>query len=767
MSDHDNNQPRALRRILGLMAGQRLLILGGIILALIATLSSIGLLMTAGWFITATALAGIAVGGAAAGGAIAFNFHFPSGFIRGFALSRTSGRYAERLVTHEATFRALTDLRLWLFARLIPQVPGPIGRDEQGRGLRLGDIMTRLTADIDALDNLYLRIIVPSTIALIVVIVVGAIMAMHSPLIAITTIVSLAIAAIAVPALTHRLGKARGEQLIQTRAVMRSDIADLSDGIAELAVYGATQSRIDAIAERNGDLSQQQIGMASIAGLGTSLGQFCQGLALLIGLIIGVMQYQAGVISGPVLAMILFGILACFEAVSPLSLAYQLLGQTRTAARRVLALADAPTAVTGDQTNTDAIDLKHGLSIEGVSFVYPSNDRPALDSLTLALEPGDRVAVVGSSGAGKSTLLGLLLKMHQPDQGEIRWGGSDLASLHPDRLYQDIGVLDQRPQLFAGTIRDNLQIGRANADEAAMMAVLRQVDLDDLVESLPTGLDTWLGEAGAKLSGGQSRRLALARLLLKDPALLLLDEPTEGLDPVTERAVVDELKTICAGRTVILITHRLAPLGLTNRVISLEAGCITGEEPADQFIERTRAAITEAIENTAISKPADRPVPLATPTPNLIEEPVSAPVNSAAEPSTAPQLEKLASWWLRPLYFGIGVFCLVLGLVGVFVPGLPTTIFLIIALWAFSRSSQAFHDWLWQHPRFGPSLKAWSEHRVVPRRAKIAAGLMMAASVAIMAALGSPLWVTILVAAICLGVMAYIAPKPEAPPTSE
>ena len=141
--------------------------------------------------------------------------------------------------------------------------------------------------------------------------------------------------------------------------------------------------------------------------------------------------------------------------------------------------------------------------------------------------------------------------------------------------------------------------------------------------------------------------------------------------------------------------------------------------------------------------------------------------SSAAEPSPAPQLEKLASWWLRPLYFGIGVFCLVLGLVGVFVPGLPTTIFLIIALWAFSRSSQAFHDWLWQHPRFGPSLKAWSEHRVVPRRAKIAAGLMMAASVAIMAALGSPLWVTILVAAICLGVMAYIAPKPEAPPTSE
>ncbi|MEM6904241.1 MAG: ABC transporter transmembrane domain-containing protein, partial [Pseudomonadota bacterium] len=346
------------------------------------------------------ALAGIAAGGAAAGGAIAFNFHFPSGFIRGFALSRTAGRYAERLVTHEATFRALADLRLWLFSRLMPQVPGPIGRDSQGRGLRLGDVMTRLTADIDQLDNLYLRIMVPTSAAVIIVAGIGTLMAMFSPLIAATTIACLAAAGIGVPAITHRLGKAKGETLVAERSLMRSDITDLSDGIAELAVYGATPARIEAIGERDKTLSKQQVSMASTAGIGTALGQICQGLAVLLGLMIGIAEYQAGLISGPILAMLLFGIMACFEAVAPLHLAYQLLGQTRAAARRILALADAPTAMTGDDTT--AIDLEHPLAFEDVSFVYPGGDRPAIDRLSLTLEPGARLAVVGPSGAGKS-----------------------------------------------------------------------------------------------------------------------------------------------------------------------------------------------------------------------------------------------------------------------------------------------------------------------------------------------------------------------------
>ncbi|MEM6903374.1 MAG: DUF454 family protein, partial [Pseudomonadota bacterium] len=371
---------------------------------------------------------------------------------------------------------------------------------------------------------------------------------------------------------------------------------------------------------------------------------------------------------------------------------------------------------------------------------------------------------------GKSTLLGLLLKIHQPDQGQISWGGADLASLDPDRLYEQVGVLDQKPQLFAGTIRDNLLIGKPDADDGALMAVLRQVGLDDLTATLPLGLDTWLGEAGAKLSGGQSRRLALARLLLKDPALLLLDEPTEGLDPITERHVVEELKTICSGRTVILITHRLAPLSLTERVVTLDEGRVSEEEPADTFIDRTRQAITDAITASATGK---RQVaqPLATnPVPIVERSPVSQPAPSAAplqptapKPQTRP---KLASWWLRPLYFGIGVFCLTLGTIGVIMPGLPGTIFLIVALWAFARSSQRFHDWLWNHQRFGPVLVAWSRHRVVPRKAKLAATIAMGISIGLMAITGAPQAVTIGMAIICLGVLAYLWRKPEQIPVS-
>lgn len=744
MSNEKHIRQPVIRTLLSQMTGRRGWMIGGALLALLATLSSIGLLMTAGWFITATGIAGFGV----IGGAIAFNFHFPAGIIRGFALSRTAGRYAERIVTHEATFRALTDLRIWLFGKLIPLAPGRLG------DLRIGDVLTRLTSDIDQLDAIYLRLLVPSFIALIIALLLGGIIAVFEPVIAVTALALLALAGIAVPMLSNRLGRPVGEALVDQRANLRGDVSDTIDGLAELLVYGADermQAQIMAAQER---LGQQQKRMSGITGFGSFATNALSGSAMIAAMVLGLIAVTEGRIEGPILVMIVFGIMAAFEVVAPLPLAYQTLGQTRAAGRRILDLAGSAPSV-AEPASPAACPQDGVLTLDGLRFTYPDSNRAAIDGLSLTIQPGEHVGIVGHSGAGKSTLFALLLKTQTPDAGHIRWHDTDFTRIASDDLYQQIGVLTQSPRLFATSIRDNLQLGKPDASDAELMEACRLVALDGFVESLPNGLDTWLGEAGAKISGGQARRLTLARLLLKNPKLILLDEPTEGLDPVTERTVVEQMRTALAGRTVILITHRLAPLGATDRIIRLEQGRITEDSDADSFITAERDKITAALT-------ADQPKPTKAAQPFAIPaEPVVSEAAPEEQPDTSVAAKPTARWYLRPLYFTIALVSLILGLIGVVVPGMPTTIFMIIALWGFARSSTRFHDWLWNHPRFGPMLSAWQQHRVVPRRAKWAATLMMTLSIIIMAVAGAPPAATAFTAVVCLCVLAYLWPKPE------
>ncbi|MAJ65134.1 MAG: thiol reductant ABC exporter subunit CydC [Alphaproteobacteria bacterium] len=746
MSNEKQIRQPVIRTLLGQMTGRRGWMIGGALLALLATLSSIGLLMTAGWFITATGIAGFGV----IGGAIAFNFHFPAGIIRGFALSRTAGRYTERIVTHEATFRALTDLRIWLFGKLIPLAPGRLG------DLRIGDVLTRLTSDIDQLDAIYLRLLVPSFIALIIALLLGGIIAVFEPVIAVTALALLALAGIAVPMLSNRLGRPIGEALVDQRASLRGDVSDTIDGLAELLVYGADERMQAQIMTAQDQLGQQQKRMSTITGFGSFATNALSGSAMIAAMVLGLIAVTEGRIEGPILVMIVFGIMAAFEVVAPLPLAYQILGQTRAAGRRILDLAGSAPGV-AEPASPATCPQDGVLTLDGLRFTYPGSNRAAIDGLSLTIQPGEHVGIVGHSGAGKSTLFALLLKTQTPDAGHIRWHDTDFTRIASDELYQQIGVLTQSPRLFATSIRDNLLLGKPDASDAELMEACRLVALDGFVESLPNGLDTWLGEAGAKISGGQARRLTLARLLLKNPKLILLDEPTEGLDPVTERTVVEQMRSALAGRTVILITHRLAPLGATDRIIRLEQGRITEDSDADSFIAAEREKITAALtaDQPKLTKAAQ---PLAMPAEPVVSE--AAPEEQ--QPDTTVAAKPTARWYLRPLYFTIALVSLILGLIGVVVPGMPTTIFMIIALWGFARSSTRFHDWLWNHPRFGPMLSAWQQHRVVPRRAKWAATLMMTLSIIIMAVAGAPPSATAFTAVVCLCVLAYLWPKPEA-----
>ncbi|MEQ8815735.1 MAG: thiol reductant ABC exporter subunit CydC [Thalassobaculum sp.] len=540
-----------LLALLGLARRRAGWMLLGAAMAVAATAAGIALLGLAG---------GLVAGGVGVGAAVVW--------LRALALGRTAARYLERLTTHEATFRVLADLRLWFFARAVPLAPARLG------GWRGGDLMARLVSDIDALDGLYLRLLTPSAVALLTALGLAAVIGWLSPALAMLAIGLLAVAGLVVPALVERAGRRVGGEQVAAGSRLRVAIVDLVQGMADLAANQALGRQAVEIAAAEAAHEAALRRQAAISALGAAAGQFVAQLAL-VAVVLGwaVLAPSAG--NAPLVAVAVLVTLAAFEAVAPLPPAWQMLGRTVAAARRVREVADAePAVIDPAPGRRAALPESSALALEGVSFSYPQADRPALDGIDLAVPEGGRLGIAGPSGAGKSTLLALLLRFHDPDSGRVSLGGVDLRDLAVADLHARIGVLSQSTSILAGTLRENLEIAAAAADDAALLAVLGRAGLGGFAAALPDGLDTWLGEAGVAVSGGEARRIALARVLLKDAPILLLDEPTEGLDAETEREVLAALEPAMAGRTVIAISHRPAPLAAMDRVIRLEGGRI-------------------------------------------------------------------------------------------------------------------------------------------------------------------------------------------------
>ena len=540
---------------------------GGGLLMLLTLLAGLGLMALSGWFITAAALAAPAV---AAVGAIAFDFFRPSAGIRFFAITRTLSRYAERLVTHEATFRLLADLRVWLFGRMIPLDAAQLGR------LRGGDMLNRITADIDALDALYLRVVAPTVVALLAIAVGLLLLALVDPVIAAAAGLMLLAAGFGVPLTVARLGAASGRRMVGLTAGLRGMVVDGVQGIAEIKVFGAEARHRALVDAESQALIACQLRMSRITGGGAAAFGLIANLAIWSALFLGVGLVEAGTQSGPMVALAVLAVMALFEAVAPLPMAYQYVGKIRAAARRLLDIAEIVPSVQ-DPAEPVALPSGNDVAFSGVVVRYGDHERAALDDVSLAIADGERVAVVGRSGAGKSTLAHLVPRLWDPTGGAVEIGGVDIRDVTLDSLRARVAVLSQRNQLFNGTVRHNLLIGRPEADDTGLWRALRLAGLDGFVHGLPFGLDTWIGEAGARLSGGQARRLALARVLLKDAPILILDEPTEGLDVETERSVMSELAKVMRGRTTLLITHREAPLDFVDRVVTLDEGRIVEE----------------------------------------------------------------------------------------------------------------------------------------------------------------------------------------------
>ncbi|EWY39357.1 cysteine ABC transporter permease [Skermanella stibiiresistens SB22] len=548
---------RDLWPFLKLFAGHRWRMALGASLMLVTLAAGIGLLGLSGWFITGSALAGLGLGAAG------FNIFTPSAGIRAAALVRTAGRYAERTVNHEATFRLLADMRSWLFAKAMPLDAGQVAR------LTGGDLLTRLTADIDALDNLYLRVVAPSVVALLTAVGVLVPLGWIDPMVALVTVALMLAAGVGVPVLAERLGSATGGELVTLGASLRTRAVDGIQGLADLRAFAADGRQLEAISSDTDALIARQRRMSSITGLSAALTMLVSGAAVWLALVLVVGEVERGDVEGPMAALVVFVVMAVFEAVAPLPLAYQYLGRTRAAARRLLEIAETVPQVR-DPATPVAPPTEFTLRFEDVDFGHGGN--PVLSDLDLELPQGRTTVLLGPSGVGKSTIANLALRLIDPDAGRVTLGGVDLRDLRQEDLHALMAHVSQGTHLFAADIRENLLMGRRDASNDDLWDALEVVRMADFVEGLPDGILTWSGENGVLLSGGQARRVALARALLKNAPVLVLDEPTEGLDAATEAALMRELRPRLAGRTVLLITHRESMLADTDIVWRMAEG---------------------------------------------------------------------------------------------------------------------------------------------------------------------------------------------------
>ncbi len=538
---------RQLRPVAGLfLSGSRAMLLAGVLLSVVTALCGIALLGLSGWFITATGVAGLS-----AATALAFDVFVPSAGIRFLALARTASRYGERLTTHDATLAVLAALADVLIR----------GCSQTGAASYIvmtpSLVLFRLTLDIDALDSLYLRVIVPIIGACAVALAAGVVLGLMQPLLGLSAAGFLILAGAGLPAAAAVAARRPVRRRAHGLEVLRSRAIDLVSGQTEWIMAGRLAARQDGLAAADRYLSASDDALNRIE-VRTGAGFDVAGALLLAATLVAVaLLAERGAIGAPVAALGLLVALAAMEPFAALRRGAVELGRTLLAAGRIAPRLASPLEAAGPVAPPAGIAAR----LDGVTVRYPGAARPALSAITLTIGEGERIALIGASGAGKSTLLGLLAGEVAPQVGQVARRAATL--------------LTQRTELFQDSLRDNLRLADRRADDARLIEALDAAGLRDDVEALPNGLNTRLGEGGHGLSGGQARRLAFARLLLRPTSLWLFDEPTEGLDGTTARDVLARLRTRAGDRTIVIATHIRREAEAADRLVIMDRGTIT------------------------------------------------------------------------------------------------------------------------------------------------------------------------------------------------
>jgi len=484
-----------------------------------------------------------------------------------FALSRGLCRYAERVIGHDSAFRVLSDLRVNVYERL--ERLAPLGLPVFGSG----DLLARLIGDIDSLQDLLLRVVPPFAIALLAGVATVGLVWWMLPAAGLILLVALLVAGTLVPWLTGTLAARTEARQAAARGELTASVVDLIEGAPELAVNGATAEQLGRAMAADTEVTQLAGAAAHTAGIGQGLTSLCVGLAMWGALAVGVSAVHAGHLEGVLLAGLALIPLVAFELVTPLPGAAQTLQRVRRAAARVFEVMETPPPVAEPAHPAALVSGPHALKVRALRYSYPGQTHRALDGVDLDLSPGRRVAVVGPSGAGKSTLAAVLLRFLSYDEGgSITLDGVELAELDGDATRRVVGLVAQDAHVFDSTLEENLRLARRGATESELEDALGAARLLGWIRELPAGLQTEVGERGARMSGGQRQRLAIARALLADFGVLILDEPGEHLDTQTADAIVADLLTITEGRTTLLITHRLTGLEDVDEVLMLDHG---------------------------------------------------------------------------------------------------------------------------------------------------------------------------------------------------
>ncbi|MGR6840147.1 heme ABC transporter ATP-binding protein/permease CydC [Aliivibrio wodanis] len=531
----------------------------GMLLSFATLFASIGLLTISGWFISASAIAGLTIARET------FNYMLPAGAVRGFSIGRTAGRWGERVVSHNATFKLLTELRIFFFKKLIPLIPGRFSK------LRDADLLNRLVADVDAMDHVYLRLISPIIVGTLGIIGLTAFLAWFDLTIGLTLGAILFSLLLIWPTLFYKLGKQNGADLTQNKATLRIKTLDWLQGNAELRIFGAEEQYHQRILDAQVALLSNQRHMATLTGLANGLLLLANGWTLLLMLWISA-DGIAGMTPDPMVAMVAFATMASFELLMPIAGAFQYLGQTLSSARRLNEIITAEPDTVFDENGVTQ-EIKGNLTISDVSYQYLDADTDAITHVSLDLLAGQKMAIVGQTGSGKSTLLQLLTRQWDPKSGSIAIDGVQLPKWKESSLRSAMSVVSQRVDILNGSLRDNLLLANDEASDELLTQTLNKVGLGDLTAD--EGLNTWLGDGGRQLSGGERRRIGIARALLHNAPIVLLDEPTEGLDQKTEQQIMSVLNDHIKDKTVVFITHRLVNLENMDHICLMDHGEIT------------------------------------------------------------------------------------------------------------------------------------------------------------------------------------------------
>ena len=511
--------------------------------------------------------------------------------VRFFGISRGIFRYLERLASHSVNLRLLAEFRIWLYRKLEPLVPAIL---LERRG---GDLLALLTADIDTLESLFVRIMAPPLTALMVTVGMSFFLQQFGTMPAWIYLAGAFTGGVLIPAGIYYISRRAGSEYIQIRAELNSRMVTLVQSASEIQLFGMQIPKLEEIFSISRKFGKAQMSLSVANGFGSGGVTWIVNLTVLGVLTASTPLVMGGLMDGVLLAVVTLMTAASFEAILPLTLTTQFMNPVIAAGRRMFSIVDAKVPVS-EPAVPQIMPANSDIEVSGLTFHYPGGGELVLNGIDLSLPQGKRIAIVGPSGSGKSTLVNLLVRSWDYSMGSIRIGGGELNTYSSDDISTRISILTQTPIILTDTLRRNLQFGDEDMKDEELISTLDLVELGPWFRTLPDGLNTWLGDRGAKMSGGERQRLAIARVFLRNSVVQIFDEPAANLDLETEREIFNLVLNREHERTIIWVTHRLVSLERMDEIIFLEHGRILERGTQSQLLAmRGRYAQYHEIQN--------------------------------------------------------------------------------------------------------------------------------------------------------------------------